>query len=320
MYNEQDRIEPTLRDVVTTLRNWSRGGPRESFRPWMFHPPHSDESAAPPLLAEILLVNDGSHDATQGVAETLLRQLLSPTTIQGKVLRHTTNSGKGAAVQTGLTQARGAWILVMDADNATRLDQLERFERALGGLLIDKVPGVPSAIAMIAGSRNSADAEIEAKFTRRLAGNVFKSALWLLGLRLAKDTQCGFKLYRRDLARYLTQYSQEPGFAFDIEHFLLCMHGGWKFREVGVHWEHKAGGKINVVKDGLRMVVQAKAIRDRLRRHPPLPSRSPAPAQPTPTQISNQVAYSASVGLPVSEVETKPAAIGTETGSKASLH
>ena len=56
----------------------------------------------------------------------------------------------------------------------------------------------------------------------------------LLGLNLARDTQCGFKLYRRDLAQYLGQNSQEEGFAFDIEHFLLCKHAGWQFREVGV--------------------------------------------------------------------------------------
>jgi dolichyl-phosphate beta-glucosyltransferase len=122
---------------------------------------------------------------------------------------------------------------------------------------------------MFAGSRSTPDSDIEAKWSRKMSGHIFKAALWTLGLRLAKDTQCGFKLYRQDLARYLARHAREDGFAFDIEHFLLCRRGGWDFREVGVHWEHKPGGKINVIADGLKMVARAKAIRDRIRREPP---------------------------------------------------
>jgi dolichyl-phosphate beta-glucosyltransferase len=278
MFNEQDRIEPTVRDVITTLRDWSRGGPKESARPWMFR----EESA---VAAEILLVNDGSRDRTQAVAEALLRQLLAPSpgpgTITGRVLNHDRNQGKGAAIRTGMASARGEWVLLMDADNATRLDQLARFERAYSQSRGREPHDRP--VAMFAASRNTPDADIEAKWTRRLSGNIFKAALWGLGLRLAKDTQCGFKLYRRDLAQYLARHSRENGFAFDIEHFLLCRYAGWDFREVGVHWEHKPGGKINVITDGLKMVARAKAIRDRIRRDPPPP---PAPESvPAPVVI-----------------------------------
>jgi dolichyl-phosphate beta-glucosyltransferase len=235
------------------------------------------------VAAEILLVNDGSKDRTQAVAEDLLRQLLTPATaspiITGQVLRHPANRGKGAAIRTGMAAARGEWVLLMDADNATRLDQLARFEPAWAGA--ERREPFHRPVAMFAASRNTPDADIEAKWTRRLSGTIFKAALWGLGLRLARDTQCGFKLYRRALAQYLAQHSREDGFAFDIEHFLLCRHAGWDFREVGVRWEHKPGGKINVIADGLKMVARAKSIRDRIRRDPPPPPDAPTPATST---------------------------------------
>jgi dolichyl-phosphate beta-glucosyltransferase len=289
MYNEQDRIEPTVRDAVATLERWDRAKSGKAKRenegagagaegPWMLRERLGGGGEAPTApTAEVLLVNDGSKDNTQAVAERLLRQLLANAgpALAGRVLRHEVNRGKGAAVRTGLAAASGAWALLMDADNATRLDQLGRFERAWAAGARREPDQQP--VAMFAASRNTPDADIEAKWTRKFSGNIFKGALWALGLRLAKDTQCGFKLYRRDLAQYLAAHAKEDGFAFDIEHFLLCRHGGWDFREVGVHWEHKAGGKINVIADGLKMVARAKVIRDRIRRNPPPPPAAPAP-------------------------------------------
>ncbi|MFO0856558.1 MAG: glycosyltransferase [Phycisphaerales bacterium] len=264
MYNESQRIGATLDDLVRTLRRWLDTGdaPIKGYATGV-----TTNVTGGAFACEILCVNDGSKDDTANVVLETLSQLrvdvadgtrVAIAPIVANVLTHDKNRGKGAAVRTGLKAARGQWSIVMDADNATRVDQLEKLARAIA-------PGV----AMIAGSRSANDADVVAILPRKLAGYGFKSALMLLGLNLARDTQCGFKLYRRDLAQYLGQNSQEEGFAFDIEHFLLCKHAGWQFREVGVHWEHKAGGKISVVSDGLKMVRQAKRIKDRIRSRPP---------------------------------------------------
>lgn len=264
MYNESQRIGATLDDLVRTLRKWLDTGdaPITGYATGV-----SSVVTGGAFTCELLCVNDGSHDNTPGVVRDTLSQLRvdiagSPQSlaspIVASVLTHPKNLGKGAAVRTGLRAAKGQWALVMDADNATRLDQLEKLARAIA-------PGV----AMIAGSRSAKDSDVVAILPRKLAGYGFKIALWLMGLNLARDTQCGFKLYRRDLAQYLAQHSQEDGFAFDIEHFLLCKHEGWQFREVGVHWEHKAGGKISVLTDGLKMVRQATRIKGRIRSQPP---------------------------------------------------
>lgn len=264
MYNESQRIGATLDDLVRTLRRWLDTGdaPIKGYATGV-----TSNVTGGAFSCEILCVNDGSKDETTSIVCDTLGQLrvdiadgkrpiMAP--IAASVLAHEKNKGKGAAVSTGLRAARGQWALVMDADNATRLDQLERLARAIA-------PGV----AMVAGSRSAKDSDVVAILPRKLAGYGFKTALMLLGLNLARDTQCGFKLYRRDLAQYLGQNALEEGFAFDIEHFLLCKHAGWQFREVGVHWEHKAGGKISVVSDGLKMVRQAKRIKDRIRSQPP---------------------------------------------------
>ncbi len=269
MYNERDRIGAALDDLVRTLRRWLDTGdaPITGYATGV-----TSNVTGGAFSCEILCVNDGSRDDTESVVRETLSQLrvdmtdatrsVAASPIIASILTHDTNSGKGAAVRTGLRAARGQWALVMDADNATRLDQLEKITRSIA-------PGV----AMIAGSRSAKDSDVVAILPRKLAGYGFKAALLLLGLNLARDTQCGFKLYRRDLAQYLAQNSQEDGFAFDIEHFLLCKHAGWQFREVGVHWEHKAGGKISVITDGLKMVRQAKRIKDRIRSQPPLKAR-----------------------------------------------
>lgn len=222
MYNESARIGATLDDLVRTLRRWLDTGdaPIKGYATGV-----TSNVTGGSFACEILCVNDGSKDDTTTVVRDTLSQLrvdvidssraaIAP--LVASILTHEKNSGKGAAVRTGLRAAKGQWALVMDADNATRLDQLEKIARSIA-------PGV----TMVAGSRSAKDADVVAIFPRKLAGYGFKAALLLLGLNLARDTQCGFKLYRRDLAQYLAQNSKEDGFAFDIEHFLLCKHAGW---------------------------------------------------------------------------------------------
>lgn len=233
MYREAARIAPTLTDAIDTLTTLG-------------------------LTSEIVLVDDGSGDGTVEAVGAFLTGTPSGGLLRVRLVSHAVNRGKGAAVRTGLGASVGVWRLIMDADNATRVREVSKLLRAVG-------PGV----GLVAGSRCVADSDVEARGFRVFAGSLFKLGLVALGLRLCRDTQCGFKLYRRDVADAIVRNGVEDRFAFDIEHLLLARRMGVAVHEVGVRWRHVDGGTINPVVDGLRMLGRAAKIR--FRRYEGLP-------------------------------------------------
>ena len=229
MFREAARIDATLRDALPLL-------------------------SVAPFTSEVILVDDGSSDNTiERVTPSLTSAPQGPLRAV-RLLRHKHNLGKGAAVRTGLGASRGSWRLIMDADNAATI-------RELPTLLDAARPG----IGLVAGSRVAPGSRIDATTSRKFAGSVFKLALRALGLDLLADTQCGFKLYRADLADQIVDLGCEDGYAFDIEHLLIAQATGLGIAEVGIHWTHQAGGQINPVLDGLKMLRRATAIRSRKR-------------------------------------------------------
>ena len=275
MFNEADRIEPTLRDAVATLDSW-------------------------PTLSEIVAVDDGSTDGCGDAVRTIAGELAdagSRTATRVRVETMPRNRGKGAAVRRGLEVSRGAWVLMMDADNSARIEELPKLAAAANR----------SRAAFAVGSRNVPTSDVKADPRRKLSGMVFRAVLGTLGVAFVRDTQCGFKLYRRDAADLCARLGTEDGFAFDIEHIGLCERTQLGVVEVGIRWVHKDGGSISVVRDGLRMIAQAWRIRGRLAKGDPSAAGEPAASvlelKPTPTPIS---------GHAVRDVDAHAAAPGGE--------
>lgn len=241
MFNEADRVGATLRDAVATLDAW-------------------------PAPSEIVAVDDGSADGCGELVRTIAAELAeagSATATRVRVETLPRNRGKGAAVRRGLKASRGAWVLMMDADNSARVAELPKLAAAASR----------SRAALAVGSRNVRTSEVEADPRRKLSGMIFRAVLGTLGVAFVRDTQCGFKLYRRDAADLCARLGTEDGFAFDIEHIGLCERTRLGVVEVGVRWVHKDGGSISVVRDGLRMIAQAKRIRGRLAQIDPAEGR-----------------------------------------------
>jgi dolichyl-phosphate beta-glucosyltransferase len=226
MYQEARRIGPTLEDVLSTLDQ--RG-----------------------LESEVILVDDGSTDDTLRVVREIAAAVPDGP-VEVRILEHVQNRGKGAAVRTGLGAAAAPWRLMMDADNSSRVAEVDLLLAACG-------PGV----GLVAGSREAAGAKVRAKPSRKLTGALFRGVLSTLGMNLLQDTQCGFKLYRADVGCLVARHAKEDGFAFDLEHLLLVRAAGLETAEVGIHWEHRDGGTIRPIKDGLKMIAQAARIRQR---------------------------------------------------------
>ncbi len=205
-----------------------------------------------PTPSEVVLVDDGSTDDTVQTVQPFLTEVGEGTIERVTLVRFEKNRGKGAAVRAGLAEARGAWRLMMDADNAARVMEVDKlFEHAKG------------EVGLVAGSRSAEGAIVQAQGFRKLTGLIFKSALLVLGLRLARDTQCGFKLYRADVAEAIAAHGVEDRFAFDLEHLLLTQRLGARVREVGIRWVHVDGSQVSPIVDGLKMLRQAARIRFR---------------------------------------------------------
>jgi hypothetical protein len=195
-----------------------------------------------PGEVEILVVDDGSTDATVAAAEAAAGG--DP---RVRVIRTGPNRGKGFAVRVGMLAAAGDRVVFTDADGSYGPDEVDRVARALAG--------APVAI----GTRDPAEAG--ERLARRVASGVFNGAVRaLLGLPFG-DTQCGLKGFRRDAARAVFGRARLDGFAFDAEALVLARRLGLAVAEVPVRAQERAGSKVRVLADGPRMLAELWAVR-----------------------------------------------------------
>jgi dolichyl-phosphate beta-glucosyltransferase len=215
-YNEAERLPGTLQALLAHL------------------------SAAPGEV-EVLVIDDGSTDATVRVAEAVAaadRRL--------RVLSYRPNRGKGFAVRTGMLAAQGDLVVFTDADGSYRPGDLDRIVAALGE--------APVAI----GSRASS---ASGPVARRAASRVFNLAIrGALGLPFG-DTQSGLKGFRRPAAQAIFGQAKVDGFAFDVEVLWLARQLGLEVAEVGVQAMERQGSKVQMVADALEMLGEVWTVR-----------------------------------------------------------
>jgi len=212
-------------------------------------PAYNEAQRLPPFLAsvrrylderypdchEVIVVDDGSRDGLPAFLSSAAADwpgLLA--------MRHPKNLGKGAAVRTGMLAARGRLLLFADADGATPIDQEAKLYRAI-------LDGADIAV----GSRLLADNHVTRRRTwsRGLVGRVF-AALARRWLKIrAKDTQCGFKMFRREAGRKLSGLQQESGYLFDLELLALAGRLGYSTAEVPVSWTEMPGGHLKLARE-----------------------------------------------------------------------
>lgn len=205
---------------------------------------------------EVVVVDDGSHDG--------LIELLEPMAAgwpQLRWLRHAENRGKGAAVRSGMLAAAGQRLLFADADGATPIVEIEKLAAALDS-------GADVAI----GSRLAVGADCTRGWRRALVGRAFAAlARRLLRLKI-RDTQCGFKLFRREAGRRLFGLATEDGYLFDLELLALARQCGLTVVEVPICWRDAPGGHLRPLGDLPRIVGDLWRLTRRLRRGLPRPS------------------------------------------------
>ncbi len=221
-YNEEKRIIPTLEKICGYFTSGV-------------------------LKFEVIIVDDGSKDGTVQAVDKF-----SVNHPYVKVLRHQKNKGKGAAVRTGVLEAKGDLILFSDADMSTPIEEFEKLKKA-----IDE--GYDIAI----GSRGLPDSRIviPQPWYRRYIGKIFPYLVRLMVMKNFRDTQCGFKLFRKDTGKTLFGELKTQGFAFDVEILYRAVKEKHRTIEAPVIWINSSDSKVSLLNAPFRMFLAILKIR-----------------------------------------------------------
>ena len=219
-YNEEARISASLTAITDYL-----GGQNYSW--------------------EVLVVDDGSTDATAQLAE---ESIGSNSRVHLVSVPH---GGKGWAVKQGMLRAQGQYRFLCDADLSMPIEQLSRF----------LPPNGPAADIVIGSREVLGSRRINEPWRRHLMGRIFNLLVRLLAVPGIQDTQCGFKCFKGQVAQQLSTLQKLNGFGFDSELLFLARKLDFSVAEVPIDWYYQPRSKVRPIQDSLRMIGDLLSIR-----------------------------------------------------------
>ena len=225
-FEEADRIAGTLSTVDSELRSTLQ---------------KSDD-------IEVIVVDDGSNDATSEIARQAGADV---------VIRLKENKGKGAAIRAGVQEANGSVVAFTDADLAYNPRQVVKL-----------VTLVESGYDMVVGSRQHIETKnlVRAGRFREVGGRLINIATSGILLGHYRDTQCGLKAFKSQVAKSLFDAGTLDGFSFDVELFHLAERWDLSLKEIPVEVENSQRSSVSAFRDGVFLLLDLIRIRQRARR------------------------------------------------------
>jgi dolichyl-phosphate beta-glucosyltransferase len=201
---------------------------------------------------EVIVVDDGSTD---GMATSLER--LYGGWPQFRIVRHGRNQGRGQAIRTGNAAALGDFVLYADADGATPIHEETKLQAAIE-------EGADVAI----GSRviRHEDVSRARAIHRAIISKVYGMVVNLLVKVPARDTMCGFKMWRRHVGQAILDLCADTHWLLDVEFLAIAHRLGYRVAEVPVNWSEITGSKVRLVRDSLRILPGLWKIRRSIKR------------------------------------------------------
>jgi len=220
-YNEAARMGPTLQRLADYFRTQT-------------------------YTWSVTVVSDGSTDETVEIVEAFARNNAS-----FHLLSYSTNRGKGFAVRKGMLEVNAKHLLLSDADLAAPIEEVEKLWPAMG----------TADIAI--GSRPLRESRLERRqpWLREMLGRAANLPIQLLAVRGIRDTQCGFKLFRDEVAKDVFSRCKLNGFSFDFEALMIARDLSYKIAEVPIRWSHQEGSKVVLWRDAPRSLFDLFKLR-----------------------------------------------------------
>lgn len=222
-YNEAQRIGPTLDRIFAWLDTQSFG-------------PNS----------EVIVVDDGSKDATVALCESRIRA-----EARLRVVCNETNRGKGYSVSHGVRVSHGEQVLFSDADLSTPIEAYVDLVKALE----------THDIAIGSRALPTSDLRKRQPLYREMMGRTFNLFVQTLVFPGIRDTQCGFKLFRREAALACFSRRKIDGFAFDVEVLYIARRLNLTVKECPVIWINDEASRVDPIRHSLQMIRDIAKIR-----------------------------------------------------------
>lgn len=181
---------------------------------------------------ETIIINDGSTDATQEESEALAARFDAV-----RYVSHDMNRGKGAAIQTGVREARGEYILFLDADHSVHIENIAPF--------MDAVRDCDIVIGSI-GLKEADIFDVHHPY-RRVLGSVSKVCIRMCATPGIYDTQRGFKLFKHAAAKDIFSQLSIHRWGFDIEALVMAQQTGLIIKEMPVAWNNTKRSNIGIL-------------------------------------------------------------------------